>query len=76
MVHYHLSLIHHFAYKVHWVYPYERLRSANVLGALRTIELAYLGKPKRSIFVSSTSVVDTEYYFRLSESLSREGEGV
>jgi L-2-aminoadipate reductase len=38
--------------------------------------LAYLGKPKKFIFVSSTSVIDTEYYVRLSETLSREGRGV
>ncbi|KAI0251949.1 alpha-aminoadipate reductase Lys1p [Lactifluus subvellereus] len=61
---------------VHWVYPYEKLRSANVLGTLRAIEFACLGKPKRFIFVSSTSAIDTEYYVRLSESLSREGGGV
>ncbi|KAN0127247.1 alpha-aminoadipate reductase [Lactarius tabidus] len=60
---------------VHWVYPYERLRSANVLGTLRAIEFAYLGKPKQFIFVSSTSAIDTEYYVRLSDSLSLDGEG-
>jgi L-2-aminoadipate reductase len=70
-----VSPIHRFPYKVHWVYPYEKLRSANVLGTLRAIEFACLGKPKQFIFVSSTSAIDTEYYVRLSESLSREGEG-
>ncbi|KAH9161398.1 alpha-aminoadipate reductase Lys1p [Lactarius sanguifluus] len=60
---------------VHWVYPYERLRSANVLGTLRAIEFAYLGKPKQFIFISSTAVINTEYYVRLSDSLSLAGEG-
>ncbi|KAF8271296.1 alpha-aminoadipate reductase Lys1p [Lactarius quietus] len=60
---------------VHWVYPYEKLRSANVLGTLRAIEFAHLGKAKRFIFVSSTSAIDTEYYVRLSDSLSLAGEG-
>ncbi|KAI9444302.1 alpha-aminoadipate reductase Lys1p [Lactarius indigo] len=60
---------------VHWVYPYERLRPANVLGTLRAIEFAYLGKPKQFIFISSTSAINTEYYVRLSDSLSLAGEG-
>jgi L-aminoadipate-semialdehyde dehydrogenase len=55
------------------VYPYERLRSANVLGTLKAIELACLGRPKQFVFVSSTSAIDTEYYVRLSESLLQEG---
>jgi thioester reductase-like protein len=57
------------------VYPYEKLRSANVLGTLKAIEFACLGRPKQFIFVSSTSAIDTEYYVRLSESLLREGKG-
>ncbi|KAI0305172.1 L-aminoadipate-semialdehyde dehydrogenase large subunit [Multifurca ochricompacta] len=61
---------------VHWVYPYERLRSANVMGTLRAIEFACVGKPKQFVFVSSTSAIDTEYYVRLSDSLSREGGGI
>jgi len=60
---------------VHWVYPYERLRSANVLGTLKAIEFACMGKPKQFVFVSSTSAIDTEYYVRLSESMLHEGKG-
>ncbi|KAN0111731.1 alpha-aminoadipate reductase [Russula decolorans] len=60
---------------VHWVYPYERLRSANVLGTLKAIDFACQGRPKQFIFVSSTSAIDTEYYIRLSESLLQEGKG-
>jgi L-aminoadipate-semialdehyde dehydrogenase len=56
------------------VYPYERLRSANVLGTLKAIEFACLGRPKQFVFVSSTSAIDTEHYVRLSESLSQEGK--
>ena len=55
------------------MYPYERLRSANVLGTLKAIEFACLGRPKRFVFVSSTSAIDTDYYVRLSESLLQEG---
>ena len=61
--------------KVHWVYPYERLHSANVLGTLKAIEFACQGRPKQFIFVSSTSAIDTEYYIRLSESLLQERKG-
>ncbi|KAH8101926.1 alpha-aminoadipate reductase Lys1p [Cristinia sonorae] len=55
---------------VHWVYPYEKLRSANVLGTLTAIDLASTGKPKSFVFVSSTSALDTEHYVQLSDSLS------
>ncbi|KAI0317313.1 alpha-aminoadipate reductase Lys1p [Amylostereum chailletii] len=55
---------------VHWVYPYERLRSVNVLGTLTAIELASTGKQKALTFVSSTSAIDTDHYVRLSDSLS------
>jgi L-aminoadipate-semialdehyde dehydrogenase len=61
--------------KVHWVYPYERLRSANVLGTMKAIEFACSGRSKQLLFVSSTSAIDTEYYVRLSESLLQGGKG-
>ena len=50
------------------MYPYEKLRSANVLGTLTAVELAATGKPKLFVFVSSTSAIDTEYYVQLSDS--------
>ena len=50
------------------MYPYEKLRSANVLGTLTAVELAAAGKPKAVVFVSSTSALDTEYYVQLSDS--------
>ncbi|KAH8833130.1 alpha-aminoadipate reductase Lys1p [Flagelloscypha sp. PMI_526] len=53
---------------VHWVYPYDKLRNANVLSTLASIELSSTGKPKQLVFVSSTSALDTEHYVRLSES--------
>lgn len=60
---------------MHWVYPYEKLRSANVLGTVTAIELASSGKPKFFVFVSSTSAIDTEYYVQLSDSLSQDSSG-
>ncbi|KAI0336753.1 L-aminoadipate-semialdehyde dehydrogenase large subunit [Cubamyces sp. BRFM 1775] len=62
------AIIHNGAL-VHWVYPYEKLRSANVLGTLTGVELAAAGKPKLFVFVSSTSALDTEYYVQLSDSV-------
>jgi L-2-aminoadipate reductase len=56
--------------QVHWVYPYDKLRSANVLSTLTVIDLASTGKPKSLVFVSSTSAIDTEHYVQLSDSLS------
>jgi L-aminoadipate-semialdehyde dehydrogenase len=55
-------------FQVHWVYPYAKLRSANVLSTLSVIDLASTGKAKMVSFVSSTSALDTEYYVRLSDS--------
>lgn len=55
--------------QVHWVYPYEKLRSANVLSTLTAIDLASTAKQKLVVFVSSTSVLDTEHYVQLSDSL-------
>lgn len=55
---------------VHWVFPYEKLRSPNVLGTITAINLASNGKPKSLVFVSSTSAIDTDYYVTVSELLS------
>ncbi|KAG6812202.1 putative NRPS-like protein biosynthetic cluster [Tricholoma furcatifolium] len=56
---------------VHWVYPYEKLRAANVIATLTAINLASTGKPKNLVFVSSTSAIDTDHYVQLSESLAQ-----
>ena len=55
---------------MHWVYPYEKLRPANVIATLETIELASTGKPKHLVFVSSTATIESEHYVRLSDRLS------
>lgn len=62
---------------MHWVYPYAQLRGANVLGTITAMSLCEIGKPKRFIFISSTSVLDTEHYVRLSDSiLAKGGSGI
>ncbi len=55
---------------MHWVYPYEKLRVANVVSTLTAIELASTGKQKLVVFITSTSAIDTEHYVRLLESLT------
>lgn len=57
------------------MYPYDKLRSANVLSTLTAIDLVSTGKPKVLVFVSSTSAMDTEHYVRLSESIAQGRSG-
>lgn len=59
---------------VHWVYPYDTLRGPNVIGSLNVMDLCASGKPKYYTFVSSTSVLDTQYYMDLSDSLIELGK--
>lgn len=58
------------------MYPYEKLRSANVIATLTAVDLAATGKPKSFVFVSSTSAIDTEFYVRLSDSLANEHDAL
>ncbi|KAF8327741.1 alpha-aminoadipate reductase Lys1p [Cantharellus anzutake] len=55
---------------VHWIYPYHKLRPANVLSTLAIIELASTGKEKLVSFVSSTSAIDVQHFVRLSDELA------
>jgi L-aminoadipate-semialdehyde dehydrogenase len=54
---------------VHWVFPYQKLRAANVLGTLIALSLSWADPSaiKPLVFVSSTSVLDTPYYVELSD---------
>ena len=62
---------------VHWVLPYSRLRAPNVSSAMTALSLCAAGKAKNFGLVSSTSVLDTDYYVKLSEkSLAEGGNGV
>ncbi|KIJ29116.1 hypothetical protein M422DRAFT_269542 [Sphaerobolus stellatus SS14] len=58
---------------VHWVYPYDRLRSANVLSTLAVIKLAATGKPKAVTFVSSTAAIENDYYVQYSDNMVNQG---
>ncbi|KAF9166624.1 large subunit of alpha-aminoadipate reductase [Actinomortierella ambigua] len=52
---------------VHWVYPYPKMRAANVLSTLQAIKMASTYHTKSFCFVSSTSVLDTQHYGELSD---------
>ena len=52
---------------VHWLYPYSVLKAPNVLSTAYTLQLAAEHHTKRFCFVSSTSVLDTAHYQRLSD---------
>ncbi|KAI8870826.1 large subunit of L-aminoadipate-semialdehyde dehydrogenase [Ramicandelaber brevisporus] len=84
-----VSVIVHNGALVHWVYPYQKLRGANVIGTLTAIQLAAGIKlssdgsadsssrstSKTLHFVSSTSVLDTDHYTQLSDMVSEQRIG-
>jgi L-aminoadipate-semialdehyde dehydrogenase len=62
---------------VHWVLPYSRLRGPNVSSTMTALAMCAVGKPKHFGLVSSTSVLDADYFVKLSEtSLAAGGAGV
>ncbi|KAG0019723.1 large subunit of alpha-aminoadipate reductase [Entomortierella chlamydospora] len=63
------SIVHNGAL-VHWVYPYPKLRAANVIGTLQGLKMASTYHTKSFHFVSSTSVLDTAHYIELSDALA------
>ena len=72
-----VDVIIHNGAQVHWVYPYTKLRPANVHGTVHALQMCASGKPKQFAFVSSTSVLDNEHYVQLSErALQSGGAGV
>lgn len=69
-----IDIIIHNGALVHWVYPYAKLRDANVVSTINVMNLALSGRPKLFSFVSSTSVLDTPHYFELSDKLIASGK--
>ncbi|KAK3817372.1 MAG: L-aminoadipate-semialdehyde dehydrogenase [Benniella sp.] len=65
-----VDVIVHNGALVHWVYPYPKLRAANVLGTLQGLKMASTYHTKTFHFVSSTSVLDTAHYGDLSDALA------
>jgi L-aminoadipate-semialdehyde dehydrogenase len=69
-----VDMVVHNGALVHWVYPYSKLRTANVMATLTLMELVSLGKPKALTFVSSTAVLEKDHYVSLSDALIQRGE--
>ncbi|KAG0361342.1 alpha-aminoadipate reductase [Gamsiella multidivaricata] len=65
-----VDVIVHNGALVHWVYPYPKLRAANVLGTLQGLKMASTYHTKSFHFVSSTSALDTAHYVELSDALA------
>ncbi|WWC71231.1 L-aminoadipate-semialdehyde dehydrogenase [Kwoniella pini CBS 10737] len=67
------SILHNGAI-VHWVYPYPKLRAANVLSTLTALRLCTEGKSKQFSFISSTAVMDNEAFIAKSDEAIANGE--
>ncbi|OUM63426.1 hypothetical protein PIROE2DRAFT_20668 [Piromyces sp. E2] len=61
-----IDLIIHNGAMVHWVYPYTQLKAINVLSTVQCLKMSTTDKLKPFYFVSSTSVLDTDYYVQLA----------
>lgn len=69
-----VDVIIHNGALVHWVYPYDKLRDANVIATINVLNMCSVGKAKHFSFVSSTSTVDVPHYVRLGASLHSASE--
>ncbi|KAA1065080.1 large subunit of alpha-aminoadipate reductase [Puccinia graminis f. sp. tritici] len=69
-----VDIVVHNGALVHWVYPYSKLRTANVMATLTLMELVAVGKPKALTFVSTTAVLEKDHYVSLSDALIQQGE--
>jgi L-2-aminoadipate reductase len=59
--------------QVHWVYPYSKMRPANVISTVDLLQLCAAHHGKQFAFVSSTATVEAEHYTRLSDKLVQQG---
>ncbi|KAI5927913.1 L-aminoadipate-semialdehyde dehydrogenase-like protein large subunit [Camillea tinctor] len=72
-----VDVVIHNGAQVHWVLPYSSLKPSNVQGTLDILALCATGKAKQLAFVSSTSVLDTPHFVKVSqESTAQGGHGV
>ena len=69
-----VDMIIHNGATVHWVQTYQQLMAPNVLSTIDAMRLAAEGKPKTFTYVSSTSVLDTDHYVKLSNKRISTGE--
>ncbi|KAK9775047.1 putative Alpha-aminoadipate reductase [Seiridium cardinale] len=70
-----VDVVIHNGATVHWVKRYQDMMTSNVLSTLDAMALCNEGKPKTFTFVSSTSVLDTDHYIKLSEQQTSTGQG-
>lgn len=68
------AVIHNGA-TVHWVKRYQDMMAANVNSTIDAMRLCNQGKPKTFTYVSSTSVLDTDHYVKLSADQLNTGRG-
>ncbi|TAQ89893.1 hypothetical protein B7494_g1757 [Chlorociboria aeruginascens] len=61
-----VDMVIHNGAQVNWMLPYSSLRAANVLSTVDCIRFCASVKPKRLVFISSTSTLDSEHYIKLS----------
>ena len=62
-----VDVVIHNGATVHWVKRYQDMMPSNVNSTVDAMRLCNEGRPKLFTFVSSTSVLDTDYYVKLSE---------
>jgi len=63
-----VQVIFHNGALVHWVFPYEKLKAANVDSTVDLLRMSALGNTLAPVhFVSSTSVFDSDYYVALGD---------
>ncbi|KAK3309855.1 uncharacterized protein B0T15DRAFT_16277 [Chaetomium strumarium] len=70
-----VDVVIHNGATVHWVKRYQDMMAPNVLSTVDAMRLCNEGKAKAFCFVSSTSVLDTDYYIQLSEKQTSTGQG-
>ncbi|KAL2271357.1 hypothetical protein VTJ83DRAFT_728 [Remersonia thermophila] len=70
-----VDMVIHNGAVVHWVKRYQDMLASNVLSTIDAMRLCNEGKPKVFTFVSSTSVLDTPHYIRLSDEQVSTGVG-
>lgn len=68
------DVVIHNGAQVHWINTYEMLKGPNVLGTIDALKLCADGKPKQFAFVSSTSVLDHDYFVLESSKRIAAGE--
>ncbi|PGG98527.1 L-aminoadipate-semialdehyde dehydrogenase [Helicocarpus griseus UAMH5409] len=70
-----VDLVIHNGASVHWVRRYHDMMASNVISTVDAMRLCNEGKPKMFTFISSTSVLDTDHYVKLSDQQVSTGRG-